>query len=104
MMKCSDIRFLTSMKGFLYKPYQRESVTWRVVIQKDACTSGLLDPVQFDSVVVNEGSVWNMTSNQFLAPLSGVHYLQLSAGMCDNKPTKIELMINGSPFINLCRH
>ena len=100
----SDIRCPTSMKGFLYKPYQGKPVSWRVVImQVDLCTSGLLDPVKFDEVFVNDGSGWNETSNSFVAPLPGVYYLQISAGMCDDKPTKMELMVNGYPKINVYR-
>ena len=99
----SDSRFSTSIKGFLYKPYRIKPVSWRVATHKGQCTSGPLDPVQFNAIYVNEGSGWNTVSNHYVVPLPGVYYLLLSAGMCDDKPTKMELMINGSPIINIYR-
>ena len=99
----SDFRCPTSMKGFLYKTYRTKPISWRVVKEGGKCTPGLLDPFKFDIVYVNEGSGWNNTSHRFTVPLSGVYYLQISAGMCDEKPTKMELMVNGSPVINVYR-
>ena len=99
----SDTCSPTSMKGFLYKPYRCEPVSWRVAINKDGCTSGPLDPVHFDAVFVNEGSGWDKIFNRFVVPLPGVYYLQLSAGMCEKQPTKMELMVNGFPILNVYR-
>ena len=102
----SDIRYQTSMKGFLYKPYRTAPVSWCVVWENSVASTtiaGPVDPVAFNILLVNQGSGWDEALNRFTAPLSGVYYIQLTAGIAPENPTKMELLINGTPVINVYR-
>ena len=100
----SDIRYQTSMKGFLYKPYRSVPISW-CVVWDDVSTiiAGPIDPVAFNIVFVNQGSGWDEALNRFTTPLSGVYYIQLTAGIASENPTKMELLVNGFPVINVYR-
>ena len=101
----SDIRYQTNLKGFLYKPYQTVPISWCVIWEEDVSTAivGPVDPVVFNLVYVDQGSGWDQALNRFITPLSGVYYIQLTAGIYSAQPTKMELLINGSPIVNVYR-
>ena len=101
----SDIRCQTSLKGFLYKPHRNKPISWCVLWAPNSnlYITGPINPVSFNVVLVNQGSGWNSPSNLFVTPLSGVYYILLTAGIYEYKPTKMELLINGFPRINVYR-
>ena len=102
----SDIRYQTSMKGFLYKPYQTLPISWCVIWEESdnlANIVGPIDPVVFNIIFTNQGSGWDQALNRFITPLSGTYYIQLTAGIYTAKPTKMELLVNGSPIVNVYR-
>ena len=101
----SDIRYQTSMKGFLYKPYQTLPISWCVAWEEGSNVEivGPIDPVSFNVIFINQGSEWDEALSRFIVPLSGVYFIQLTAGISISKPTNMELLINGLPIINVYR-
>ena len=101
----SDFRYQTSLKGFLYKPYRNDPISWCVLWAQDINLQIFdpIDPVRFNAVLVNQGSGWKEASNMFITPLTGVYYIQLTAGIFNNSPTKMELLVNGYLIINVFR-
>ena len=103
-MVYSDSRHQTSLKGFLYKSHRNESISWFVTCVLTNNVTESVDPVKFDTVLINKESGWNINTNTFLASLSGVYYAQLTVGIASFKPNHMELLINGLPRINFCRN
>ena len=102
----SDIRYQTSIKGFLYKPNKSVPICWYVMLSQkktDVIMIKLADPVQFDTILINLGSGWIEQTNRFITPSPGVYYIHLTAGICPGKPIKMELLVNGFPFVNVYR-
>ena len=102
----SDIYCQTRIKGFQYNSHQHLLISWFVALEskdKDFLITGPKDPLQFNVVLVNQGYGWNNQSNKFITPVPGVYYIQLTAGICRGRPTKMELLINGLPIVNVYR-
>ena len=102
----SDIHYQMGMKGFLYIPHQHVPISWFVALESKGdgvYYTGPRDPLDFNFVSVNQGNGWNSTRNIFLTPVSGVYYIQLTSGISEAKPTKMELLVNGLPIINVYR-
>ena len=101
----SDVHCQTSMNGFLYKPSRNTPVSWCVILapRADVTLTGPVDPVNFDTILVNQEFGWNELTNRFITPSAGVYYIHMTAGIPGTKPTKMELLVNGLPFVNVYR-
>ena len=101
----SDSHYQTSLKGFLYSPHRIAPISWCVLLNAhdNIVANTLTDPLQFDNVLINQGFGWNKMTNRFITPSSGVYYVQLTAGICPHQPTKMELLANGFPYVNVYR-
>ena len=101
----SDIYCQTSMKGFLYKPFLSAPISWCVIeaAQVNIIINGPVDPLTFDTILVNQGLGWNGVINRFITPSAGIYYIHLTAGIAPTKPTNMVLLVNGSPFLNVYR-
>ena len=101
----SDLQYQTNLKGFLYNPQQLAPISWCVVsvFSVTIYITGLVDPINFNTIFVNQGSGWDNVTNRFLTPLPGVYYVQLTAGLKITQSTKIELLVNGILIINVYR-
>ena len=97
----SDIRYQTSLMGFYYSPNLLQPISWCVATESSA--TGLLNPVPFDIVLINEGGGWNIAINVYLVPTSGVYYVHLSAGINLGDDTNMELLVNNVATINVYR-
>ena len=95
--KSSPDRYDVSMIGFLISPKKIQPVNFMAFRTSGA--NGLLDPIDYDDVVINIGNGWNKISSKFTAPYDGVYYVYMSylTTLWYNKPTKIELLLNGLP-------
>ena len=77
-----------------------------------------IDPMNFDSIFVNEGSGW-YSNNRFLAPLAGLYYIYINAMggsqkyygyvygcysyIYENGNLDLRILHNGIPKVKLCR-
>ncbi len=97
----SDIRYQTAFLGFLYSPKELQRVCW--CVSTDSVHIGLVEPVPFDIVYINEGNGWNAIINYYTVPLSGVYYIHLAAGIERNYGTNMQLVVNGEIKTNVYR-
>ena len=90
--------------GFLYNPTLSEKIAWNVA--HSSSFTGPLDYVQYDKVHVNEGGVWNSTTNSANILVSGLYIVDLSSYFCGsgcigNGNQHLQLLLNGNPIIEL---
>lgn len=97
---CGDIRYPTSLMGFLLSPYRSVPICWSVARQLLGTTVGPTEPVIFDITFTNYGGGWNEVQGQFVAPLGGVYYITMTAGVPAAR-AKMELMVNGVATTNI---
>jgi hypothetical protein len=97
----SDLRYQTSLLGFLYNPYRQLPISWSVATEASA--TGLVYPLGFDVVFVNQGNGWNVATNLYKVPLSGTYYITWTAGSYAPYPSLMELVLNESPVANIYR-
>ncbi len=99
--------YQVNMKGMLYSPNRTRPVAW-CVLWEACCNNGpneegRNETFKFNVVLVVEASGWNNTTNTYTVPLSGVYYVQITAGIVGHKPAKMELLLNGRPLIHVYR-
>ena len=101
----SDVYCQTSMKGFLYKPFLSAPISWCIIkaTPVNIIINGPVDPLTFDTILVNQGFGWNGVTNRFITPSAGIYYIHLTAGIGATKPTNMVLLVNGSPIVNVYR-
>ena len=97
----SDIRYQTSLMGFFYSPKLVQPVSWCVA--RASSIFGPANPVPFDVVLINQGNGWNIATNVFIVPNTGVYYVHLSAGMNTAADTSMDMLIDKVPIINVYR-
>ncbi len=97
----SDIRYQTALLGFLYQPIGIVPLSWSVACEQSYV--GQVDPVPFDVVFVNQGQGWDIVANTYTVIADGVYYIDITAGMVANFPTKLELLVNGVVQTNILR-
>jgi len=97
----SDIRYTTSFQGFLYNPIGIIPLSWSVA--NEQIYTGLVDPVPFDVVFLNQGAGWDIVQNTYKVRDAGVFYIQMTAGISNAWPAKMELLLNGLPQANIYR-
>ena len=71
-------------------------------VARDSSTSGLLDPVPFNTELVNEGFHYNH-SHTFIAPSDGIYYFSISVGLKTGSTANFTLYKNDEPFANILR-
>jgi hypothetical protein len=80
-----DIRHPTSLLGFLYSPYRSVPISWSVAREASGSITGPVEAYPFDTVYVNQGNGWQESNYRFVAPVGGVYYIQLTAGVYLNR-------------------
>ena len=98
-----DVQCQTNMNGFMYSPSRSiPPISWCIARGSPLLEIvGPMDPVSFDTIVVNQGSGWDAATNSFITPMTGVYYVHITAGFYGMMFSKMELLINGMPFICL---
>jgi hypothetical protein len=89
----SDSNLQTSMMGFLYSPVSQPGVAW--CVYSSGGWRGPIDPVPFDTVVVNEGEGYNTSLHRFNAPRGGIYYIHMMGSNELDLPLRFELLLNG---------
>ena len=56
--------------------------------------TGLLDPVQFPVVLVNEGNAWQTTSHRAIVPRQGYYFLHIGGGIFAGYNMRLNIFVN----------
>ena len=77
-------------------------VAW-AVSRLNSDSYGSMDTVNFDSVEVNIGNVWDNTTNSVIIPLQsdGIYYVHLMASTCCCAGYEITLNLNEAPLFTI---
>ena len=61
------------------------------------------DPVTFNQILFNDSSHFNVSTNKFTAPSSGIYFFTLSVGVSSGLPVELMLYVNDVPFTSIIR-
>lgn len=76
VLKQGSLSTFTTFSGFLYSPNLTPAIAFSVVLNGPPWSiNAPFDPVQYGSVLVNQGNGWSRASYTFTAPLGGVYYV-----------------------------
>lgn len=91
----------TVFSGFLYSPYLTPAVAFSVGVNKNnAVQNAPLDPVPYDTVLVNQGNGWNKSKFTFTAPFDGVYYIHVTSMMAGGATCQKDVLLNGVAVVN----
>lgn len=104
VMHFTDSHYQTALLGFRYEPVDGVKIAWHVTTQSDWVVEGLMDPLQFGYVIINEGGAWNPQTFTVTAPVSGVYWLKIS-GMSNmnDRSSQLDMIlsVNGQRLISV---
>ncbi|ELU06838.1 hypothetical protein CAPTEDRAFT_228528 [Capitella teleta] len=95
--------YQTSLSGFKYSPSKASQVAWSVHrLWPWSGNPGVgFDPIEFTSVAVNVGEVYNEASDVFEISVSGYYFLEFNVGVLGGaeagRPTYVKLIKGGEP-------
>lgn len=91
----------TSMAGFLYNPdLIINAVAWYV--QRTAAeTTGVQQPLTFDTININMGDTWQSGPQQAVINVPGLYYLRLDAVACFSAPLNLTVCLNNNGIFDV---
>ena len=72
-------------------------------VARNSLLHGTANPVTFNQVLFNDYSHYDVSTNKFTAPSSGVYYFSFSVGVTNQSPVEFMLYVNDFPFTNIIR-
>ena len=72
-------------------------------VARNSLLHGTANPVTFNQVLFNDYSHYDVSTNKFTAPSSGVYYFSFSVGVTNQLPVEFMLYVNDVPFTNIIR-
>ena len=72
-------------------------VAWSVT--RTTSFTGVVDPVQFPVVLVNEGNAWQTTSHTVIIPRQGYYFLHLGVGINTGQYMTLFIVVNGGAHV-----
>ena len=72
-------------------------------VAKNSILSGNVNPVIFNQILFNDYSHFNVSTNKFTAPSSGIYFFTLSVGVTGGFPVEFMLYVNDVPFTSIIR-
>ena len=72
-------------------------------VARNSLLHGTANPVTFNQVLFNDYSHYDVSTNKFTAPSSGVYYFSFSVGVTNQSPVEFMLYVNDVPFTNIIR-
>lgn len=85
----------TTLSGFLYTPYLTPAVVFSVGITSTSRPNAPVDPVSYDSILVNQGSGWIAAKQAFVTPIGGVYYVHIMFMPTQGNQCQVNLLLNG---------
>ena len=70
---------------------------------RNSMLGGNVNPVTFNQILFNDNSHFNVSTNKFTAPSSGIYFITLSVGVTGGLPVELMLYVNDVPFTSIIR-
>ena len=70
-------------------------------VARNSLLHGTANPVTFNQVLFNDYSHYDVSTNKFTAPSSGIYYFSFSVGVTNQSPVEFMLYVNDVPFTNI---
>ena len=67
-------------------------------VARNSILSAFANPVTFNKILVNDNFHFNVSTNKFTAPSSGVYYFTFTVGVEAHQPAEFLLYVNDEPF------
>ena len=65
---------------------------------------GMVDPVQFPVVLVNEGNAWQTTSHTVRIPIQGYYFLHIGGGIHTGNAMRLNIFVNNVRIMSTGRY
>ena len=72
-------------------------------VARNSMLWGNVNPVTFNQILFNDNSHFNVSTNKFTAPSSGIYFFTLSVGVTGGFPVEFILYVNDVPFTSIIR-
>ena len=72
-------------------------------VARNSKLGGTFNPVTFNQILVNDYSHFNVSTNKFTAPSSGIYFFTLSVGVTGGLPVEFIMYVNDVPFTSIIR-
>ena len=72
-------------------------------VARNSMLGGIANPMIFNQILFNDFSHYDVSTNKFTAPSSGIYYFTLSVGGIGGLPVEFMLHVNGEPFTSIIR-
>ena len=72
-------------------------------VARNSILSAFANPVTFNKILVNDNFHFNVSTNKFTAPSSGVYYFTFTVGVEAHQPAEFLLYVNDEPFTSITR-
>ena len=72
-------------------------------VASNSMLGGNVNPVTFNQILFNDYSHFNVSTNKFTAPSSGIYFFTLSVGVTGGLPVEFMLYVNDVPFTSIIR-
>ena len=72
-------------------------------VARNSMLRGNINPMTFNQILFNDYSHFNVSTNKFTAPSSGIYFFTLSVGVTGGLPVELMLYVNDVPFTSIIR-
>ena len=72
-------------------------------VARNPILGGNVNPVPFNQILVNDYSHYDVSTNKFTAPSSGIYFFTFSSGVSGGLPVELMLYVNDVPFTSIIR-
>ena len=72
-------------------------------VARNSMLWGNLNPVTFNQILFNDYSHYDVSTNKFTAPSSGIYFFSISVGVANQVPVEFILYVNDEPFTSIIR-
>ena len=97
----NSVTYATSFSGLLFNPNNPENQVAWYVQRTNAETTGNVNNLGFDQVLVNAGSNWDTVTQQVTIDVPGVYYLRLDAQSCFSAPLNVTVNRNNNAIFSV---
>ena len=70
-------------------------------VARNSMLRGNINPMTFNQILFNDYSHFNVSTNKFTAPSSGIYFFTLSVGVTGGLPVEFILCVNDVPFTSI---
>ena len=72
-------------------------------VARNSMLGGNVNPVTFNQILFNDYSHFNISTNKFTAPSSGIYFFTFSSGVTGGLPVGFMLYVNDVPYTSIIR-